>query len=109
SIKTGGPSTKKTLGKDTWEYYAEHPVEADHFAKGMSGISNMVIHAVLGSSSFADAKLVVDVGGSQGSMIAAVLRNVPGARGILFDLPHVVSGAGPALPSDRRAHTRERE
>ena len=47
---------------------------------------------------------VVDVAGGHGSLIAAVLRNNPKARGILFDLPHVVSGAGEHLAAggDRR-------
>jgi hypothetical protein len=97
SVRTGAPSTLKTLDKTVWEYYAEQPEEAEHFARGMTGISNMVIHSVLESYSFAGATVVVDIGGSQGSMVSAVLQNVPGARGILFDLPNVVSGARPAL------------
>src|SRR5262245_53785001 len=64
SIRTGGPSTQKTLGKTVWDHYAAHPEEADHFAKGMTGISEMAIHAVLDAYSFAGAHLVVDVGGS---------------------------------------------
>jgi hypothetical protein len=37
---------------------------------------------------------VVDVGGGRGGFIAAVLRAHPGVRGVLYDLPEVVSDAG---------------
>lgn len=40
---------------------------------------------------------VVDVGGSNGPLLAAVLKAHPRLRGILFDLPHVVAGAAPVL------------
>jgi hypothetical protein len=97
SIRTGTPAAPKTLGKPAWEYYAEHPEEANHFAQGMSGFSAMAIDAVLEAYSFTGAHLVVDVGGSHGSLLSAVLQTLPHARGILFDRPNVVSGAGPAL------------
>jgi O-methyltransferase domain/Dimerisation domain len=97
SIRTGTPATIKSLGKPAWEYYAEHPDEAHHFAEGMGGISAMAIGAVLEAFSFSDARLLVDVGGSHGSLLSAILQQVPDARGILFDLPDVVKGAGPIL------------
>jgi len=40
---------------------------------------------------------VVDVGGSTGALLAAILQAYPGVRGILFDLPHVVSGSGTVM------------
>jgi hypothetical protein len=97
SVRTGTPAAPKTLGKPAWEYYAEHPEEANHFAQGMSGMSAMAIDAVLEAYSFTGAQVVVDVGGSHGSLLSAVLQKYPDARGILFDRPNVVSGAGPTL------------
>ena len=40
---------------------------------------------------------VVDVGGGQGTLLAEVLAKYAQARGILFDLPEVVSNAGATL------------
>jgi hypothetical protein len=97
AVRTGTPATIPTLGKAAWQYYGEHPQEAEHFARGMSGISGMATQAVLESYSFAGAALVVDVGGSHGALLTAVLHAVPGARGILFDQPNVIPGAAPAL------------
>ena len=41
--------------------------------------------------------VVADIGGSTGALLAAVLHEYPSVRGILFDLPYVVSGAGTIL------------
>src|SRR4029450_563097 len=42
---------------------------------------------------FSRFKTVVDVGGSYGTLLAAILCRNPTARGILFDQPHVVAAA----------------
>ena len=42
---------------------------------------------------------VVDVGGGDGTLLAAILRSAPSARGVLFDVPAVVDRAQPALES----------
>jgi len=97
SVRTGEPATHKTLGMSAWDYYQANPEEAFHFAEGMGNVSAMAGEAVLGAYGFDGARLVVDVGGSHGSMVAAVLKRQPSARGILFDLPHVVEEAGPML------------
>jgi SAM-dependent methyltransferase len=41
----------------------------------------------------------VDVGGGQGTLLAALLAANPTARGVLFDLPVVVAGSDPVLAS----------
>ena len=46
---------------------------------------------------FSPFKTIVDVGGSYGTLLAAILRRHPAARGILFDQPHVVAAAGEQL------------
>jgi hypothetical protein len=40
---------------------------------------------------------VVDVGGGNGTLLAAILARHPATRGVLFDQPHVVAGAPPVL------------
>ena len=47
------------------------------------------------------AKVVVDVGGAHGAFLDVVLELLPEARGVLFDLPHVVDKA-PARPRTER-------
>jgi len=97
AVRTGRPSAPKALGMDTWEYYRKNHDEAFHFAEAMSGLSHMAMQAVLASYSFAGARKVVDVGGSHGAFVAAVLQREKTARGVLFDRPEVVDGAGATL------------
>ncbi len=97
AVRTGRPCAPKALGMDPWEYYKKNPDEGLHFAEAMSGLSHMAMQAVLASYSFAGARKVVDVGGSHGSFVAAVLQREKTARGVLFDRPEVIDGAGAAL------------
>ena len=45
-----------------------------------------------------EAKAIVDVGGGRGTLLRALLDEAPAARGVLFDLPHVVERARASLP-----------
>jgi O-methyltransferase domain/Dimerisation domain len=97
AVRTGRPSAPKALGMDAWEYYKKNHDEGFHFAEAMSGLSHLAMQAVLVSYSFAGARKVVDVGGSHGSFLAAVLRREKAARGVLFDRPEVIDGASATL------------
>lgn len=97
AIMTGEPSAPKVLGTDLWAYYEKNAAEGLLFAEAMSGISSMATHAVLEAYSFAGATKVVDVGGSHGAFVAAVLQREKSAHGVLFDRPEVLEGAGATL------------
>lgn len=47
---------------------------------------------------------IVDVGAGRGSLIATILQQAPSARGILFDLPHVMAGSAALLREARLAN-----
>lgn len=51
--------------------------------------------ALIASYDFSPFGTVADIGGGQGSTLAAVLRAHPSLRGILFDLPDVVKRPAP--------------
>ncbi|HLK35158.1 MAG TPA: methyltransferase [Polyangiaceae bacterium] len=108
SVRTGRPAAPKALGMDVWAYYKEHLDEGFLFAQAMSGMSTLSLQVVLASYSFAGSRRVVDVGGSQGAFVAAVLQRETSARGVLFDRPEVVEGAGPTLEGSGVADRVER-
>ena len=64
----------------------------------MASLTALVSQAVLAAYDFGRFGVVVDVGGGTGAFLADILMANPSARGVLFDQPHVVSGA-PALLS----------
>ena len=90
AIKTGHSQARAALGTDTWGYYAENPEEGAAFARGMSNLSAIVAAQVAPAYDFSRFERIVDVGGSEGMMLAAALKSAPSARGVLFDLPEVI-------------------
>ncbi|HVV53668.1 MAG TPA: methyltransferase [Polyangia bacterium] len=90
AIKAGGSQARAALGTDTWGYYAQNPEEGAGFARGMSNLSALVAAEVAPAYDFSRFERIVDVGGSEGVMLAAALRSAPAARGVLFDRPEVI-------------------
>jgi hypothetical protein len=93
AVRTGRSTANKVLGTNLWEHYEKNPEEAAHFDRAMGSFSSFVATEVARLHDFSPYARVVDVGGSQGVLLAAVLGAYPSCRGILFDLPHVIDGA----------------
>jgi hypothetical protein len=97
SVQTGETGFEKQFGMSYFAYLAQHP-EADRvFNEAMTGYTTQLVSAVVDAYDFSPFKTVVDVGGSYGTLLAAILRSHPAARGILFDQPHVIAAVGEQL------------
>lgn len=97
AVRTGQPQAEAALGCKPWDYYAQHPEDGAAFSRAMANISSLAVAPVLGSYDFSGADVIADIGGAYGALLAAVLRKEPKARGVLFDLPHIVEGATDVL------------
>ncbi|WP_409434383.1 methyltransferase [Mycobacterium sp. SMC-14] len=93
SVRTGETAVSKVRGMSFFEYTDTNPELAQVFNEAMTGASSVAIESAVPAYDFSKSKLIVDVGGGHGSLLAAVLRQAPDARGVLFDLPQVVAGA----------------
>ena len=93
AIATGRPAAQAALGQDIWAYLREHPDQASHFAGAMTGLSAARAPVVAAHFDTSPYRRIVDVGGGHGLLLRALLARAPGASGVLFDLPEVVSGA----------------
>jgi SAM-dependent methyltransferase len=80
-----------------FDYLAQHPEEASYFSEAMVGFHGAEPPAVAAAYDFSPFKIVVDVGGATGNMLAAILSRHAGPRGVLFDRPHVVRDASALL------------
>ncbi len=96
SIQTGKAGFEKVHGMSLFEYLSKHPDSASLFSETMVGLHSQEPPAVAAAYDFSSFNTVVDVGGATGNMLAAILTRHEGPRGVLFDLPHVVTDA-PAL------------
>lgn len=98
-IRSGKPAFEKVFGlSNPWDYYRDkNPDDGRLFSENMTAQSGAEVREVLRVYSFSGARLVVDVGGAHGAFLAAVLKRIPRARGVLFDQPDVVGRALPTL------------
>ncbi|MGE5842907.1 MAG: methyltransferase [Deltaproteobacteria bacterium] len=93
SLRTGQPAFKKTVGTNFFDYLAAHPDEDVLFNEAMTNFGQENSPAVIQAYDFSGIHKIVDVGGSHGSLLLAILQAHPEMTGILFDLPLVVESA----------------
>jgi len=93
SVRTGETGFIKATGMNVFEALAQRPDEAALFSDTMVGFHGAEPPAVAESYDFSRAGTIVDVGGATGNMLAAILARHPQPHGVLFDMPHVVTGA----------------
>ena len=93
AVRDARPMANEALGMSAWEYYAKNAEEGLSFARAMSNLSAMVSAEVGTQYDASRFATIVDVGGSHGVLLRALLAGAPQSRGILFDLPNVIEGA----------------
>ena len=93
SVHTGETAFEHQFGTSYFGYLAQHPESDRVFNEAMTGWTMQLIGAVADTYDFSQFQTVVDVGGSYGTLLAAILQSNPTMRGILFDQPHVAAAA----------------
>jgi O-methyltransferase domain/Dimerisation domain len=94
SVRTGKPGFDEVYGQPAWDYWEADPEAGELFNRAMTSTASIKRNAIVAGYDFDGIRTLVDVGGGHGSILAAVLAAHPGMRGVLFDLPRVVTGAG---------------
>jgi O-methyltransferase/methyltransferase family protein len=97
SVQTGKNAFRDLNGIDVWQFRAEHPEYGATFDRAMTQLSRGSAQAVIRAYDFSSFHHIVDVGGGQGLMLAAILNAYPHIRGTLFDQPDVVARAKAVL------------
>jgi hypothetical protein len=69
------------------------------FHRAMAELTRVVAPGVVRACDFSGMKLIVDVGGGHGELLATILATHRALRGVLFDLPHAIEGARAHLES----------
>ncbi|MFH8384642.1 methyltransferase [Kitasatospora sp. NPDC018058] len=99
-VRTGGTAFDQVHGRPLFDHLADDPRLSGLFNAAMGEGTGWTAREVPRAYDFTGARTVVDVGGGNGTLLAAVLRAVPDARGILFDS---AQGAAAAPETFRRA------
>jgi hypothetical protein len=93
SVQTGKEGFDKTYGRPFFQYMTEHPDRHTIYDAAMMVHGIAETEPMLDAYDFSAFETVMDVGGGNGLMLAAILNRHPSIKGILFDLPAVVDRA----------------
>jgi hypothetical protein len=93
SVRTGQTAFNHLYGKGTFDWFGEHPDSARLFDEGQAESTAESAKAIVTAYDFSTSHKVIDVGGGDGTLLAAILRANPTSRGVLFDLENVVAAA----------------
>jgi hypothetical protein len=96
SVRTGENAFEALEGVDVWAYRGSHPQANAVFNATMASLTSGMATAVAAAHDFAGLSTVVDVGGGDGVLLAAVLDRHEHLTGTVFDLPQTL----PAGPPD---------
>ena len=97
SVRTGENAFRHVHGTDVWRYRAERPEESVAFDRAMASLTRRAEAPLLEAYDFGRFRTAVDVGGGNGTLLAALLLRHPSLQGVLFDQPHVAEGARATL------------
>jgi len=97
SVRTGEDAIHHRYGVGIWAYRADKPQETAIFNAAMEAISRNVAPAIIAACDFTRFERIVDVGGANGALLAAILTASPRSAGVVFDLPHVVREASSVI------------
>jgi hypothetical protein len=92
SIRTGENAFELAHGVSVWEYRSQHLEESEIFDRAMASSSHGVIRSLIEAYDFGRFGTIVDVGGGNGTLLAALLAEYPDLNGVLFDQAQVVQG-----------------
>ena len=100
SVRTGLPASAEVFPGGFWQYLTQYPEEGRVFNAAMAARAQEAIAGILVSYDFSGFGLIGDIGGGSGHLLRAVLETAPGAKGVLFDQPHVIEEAS-GIASER--------
>ncbi|MFC8268427.1 methyltransferase [Streptomyces cinereoruber] len=96
AVRSGRPAYRDRYGRPFWEDLSAEPGLADSFDALMSCDEDLAYDAPAAALDWTATRHVLDVGGGDGALLAAVARTAPDVRGTLVELP------GPAARARRR-------
>lgn len=93
SVRSGNVAFDDLHGVDVWQYRMQNATAGRAFDAAMGAQLGAGAQAVVAAYDFSRFSRVVDVGGGQGALLAAILRNHPTVQGVLFEQAQVIPGA----------------
>lgn len=93
NVQTGETAFNHVFGEPLFEFLRHRPDNAAIFDQGMVGVHSRETDAMLTTFDFTEIEVLADIGGGNGSVLAAVLTKCPTLKAILFDRADVIERA----------------
>jgi len=102
TLKTNIDGSILLWNKPMYDYFEGDSDKKLLFGQAMVSLSSPIIPGILKAYDYSKFKKIIDVGGSMGHLIRAILRDPPNANvtGILFDRPNVIELAKKVCSED---------
>ncbi|MFI1098516.1 methyltransferase [Streptomyces sp. NPDC020917] len=93
TVRSGVPAFDRVHGSDLFSHLEAHPDLRALFDRTQAADLHLELDALLATGRFAKADTLVDVGGGNGALLAALLHAHRHLRGILVDRPSAAAAA----------------
>jgi len=93
SVRSGKPAVEAVFGAPLYTYLQDSPDKASLFHSGLSNRGRIEARAILDAYSFANCKLIVDLGGGNGGFLSAILSEHPNLSGVLVERASAIEAA----------------
>ncbi|HWS89113.1 MAG TPA: methyltransferase [Pyrinomonadaceae bacterium] len=93
AVETGETAFEHAHGETFYQHLARHPETGHGFSQAMLDYARLIAKAVVAGYDFEGVRRVVDIGGSHGHLLRAILQANPTVSGVLFDRPAVIERA----------------
>ena len=97
AVATDAATFEAANGAPMWETLSRYPEELAVFNAAMARRAGLQARTVRAACDLAGIRTVVDVGGGKGGLLAVLLQEEPGLRGVLADRAEVVAEAAEIL------------
>lgn len=93
AVRTGQRQAPEHHGPELWDYYQQHPQEAEAFTTSMDDLSALVVNDVGTLIDTSQTKTAMDIGGASGSLVHALMLANADLHGSVLERPQVVPDA----------------
>ncbi len=93
SVRTGEPAFPQVFGRPLFDYLAADAAAQADFDAAMADNAELHLRSLTTKFDFSGHRVVVDVGGGRGAVVASILTANPDVKAILFDQPQVLTAA----------------
>jgi hypothetical protein len=101
SVRTGEPAFEHLHGMGVFEWRRANPGANELFNSWLAKETDIVVNAIIEATDFSGTERIADIGGGNGSLLAAALTQYPHLTGTLFDQAHVIEQAKKHLGETR--------